>query len=308
VNAPIVVVRQVGRPPLHLVLHEPIEVGRDCLGLLLADPQTSRRHLRLEVEDGSVVVTDLGSTNGTSVDGRRLDGPHRLLAGELIRLGTTTIERQADGAGRAPGTTTVTNVRTDVRSTSIDLVAAAVADEQPPVCIPDGGTLTIVFSDIENSTSRSAQLGDAAWMEVLSVHNAIVRRQVARFRGTEVKSQGDGFMLVFDSARAAVDAMIETQRALESWARSQPTTAVRVRIGIHTGEVIRVEDDVFGKHVNVAVRVANSARGGEILLSALAREIVDARGDLTFDEPRTVALKGLPGDWVVHPVRWRRSA
>ena len=78
-----------------------------------------------------------------------------------------------------------------------------------------------------------------------------------------------------------------------------------MRVGIHTGEVIRVQDDFSGKHVIVAARVANSARGGEILVSALVREIVDARGDLTFDDPRTVGLKGLPGEWAVHPVRWR---
>lgn len=127
------------------------------------------------------------------------------------------------------------------------------------------GTVTIVFSDIENSTRRAVELGDVAWMEVLKVHNAIVRRQVARFRGTEVKSQGDGFMLTFSSARAALDAMIETQRALHTWARFQPADAVRVRVGVHTGEVIRERDDVFGKHVMLAARVANAARGGEIL-------------------------------------------
>jgi class 3 adenylate cyclase len=262
----------------------------------------------LSVEDGSVVVTDLGSTNGTSVDGRRLDAPHRLLPGEVVRLGDTTIEREPDGSGQAPTGTTVASLATEARETSIDLVAAAVAHELPTVPDQDGGTLTIVFSDIENSTSRSAELGDAAWMELLHVHNAIIRRQVARFRGSEVKSQGDGFMLAFASARAAVEAMIETQRALESWARSQPTSAVRVRVGIHTGEVIRVRDDFFGKHVNVAARVANSARGGEILVSALVREIVEARGDLTFDEPRAVALKGLPGEWTVYPVCWRRRS
>jgi class 3 adenylate cyclase len=307
VSAPMIIVRQAGRPALHLALHEPLEVGRDCPGLLLADPQTSRRHLRLSVEDGSVVVTDLGSSNGTFVDGRVLGGPHRLLPGQLVRLGDTTIECETGGSGPAKSGPTVTSLETGARTTSIDLVAAAVADELPTVRVPDGGTLTIVFSDIENSTSRSAELGDAAWMEVLNVHNAIIRRQVTRFRGNEVKAQGDGFMLAFASARAAVDAMIETQRALESWARSQPTSAVRVRVGIHTGEVMRVQDDFLGKHVNIAARVANSARGGEILVSALVREIVDTRGDLTFDEPRTVELKGLPGEWAVHPVRWRRG-
>jgi class 3 adenylate cyclase len=307
VSAPTIIVRQGSRSPLHLALHEPLEVGRDCLGLLLADHQTSRRHLRLSVEDGCVVVTDLGSTNGTFVDGRRLDGPHRLVPGELLHLGDTTIEREVDASASAPSDATVTRLEADVRTSSITVVAAAVADELPKVRVPDGGTLTIVFSDIEDSTSRSAELGDAAWMEVLTVHNAIIRRQVARFQGNEVKSQGDGFMLAFASARAAVDAMIETQRALESWARSQPTSAVRVRVGIHTGEVIRAQDDFLGKHVTIAARVANAARGGEILVSALVREIVDARGDLAFSEPRTVGLKGLPGEWTLHPVRWRRE-
>jgi class 3 adenylate cyclase len=308
VSVPLIIVRQAGRPALHLALHEPLEIGRDCAGLLLSDPQTSRRHLRIGVEDGSVVVTDLGSTNGTFVDGRQLAGPHRLLAGQLLRLGDTTIERAVDGPEPTTNDPTAPRLVPEARTTSIDLVAAAVAHESPTVPVQEGGTLTIVFSDIENSTNRSAELGDAAWMEVLHVHNAIIRRQVARFRGTEVKSQGDGFMLAFASARAAVDAMIETQRALESWARSQPTSAVRVRVGIHTGEVIRVDDDFFGKHVNVAARVANAARGGEVLLSALVREIVDARGDLTFEEPRSIALRGLGGEWTVHPVRWQEGA
>jgi class 3 adenylate cyclase len=307
VSAPLIVVRQPGRVALHLALHDALDVGRDCVGLLLADRQTSRQHLRLSVEGEAVVVTDLGSTNGTFVDGRRLEGAHRLGPGELVRLGETTIQLDADGTGAGLDGVTVTSLDTGLRTTSIDLVAAAVADELPAVRMPDGATLTIVFSDIEESTSRSSELGDAAWMEVLNVHNAIIRRQVARFRGKEVKAQGDGFMLAFASARAAVDAMIETQRALDSWARSQPTSAVRVRVGIHTGEVLRVEDDFLGKHVTIAARVANSARGGEILVSALVREIVDARGDLSFDEPRVVALKGLPGEWTVHPVRWRRT-
>jgi len=303
--APVVVVRQPGRTALHLVLHEPLEIGRDCGGLLLTDPSVSRRHVLLTPEAGSVAVADLGSTNGTTLDGEPLRAPANLAAGSLVRLGDTTIELAPVGGAPGARTTTATTLGADVRSTSIDLVAAAVADEQPVVATHDGGTVTIVFSDIEGSTGRAVELGDVAWMEVLKVHNSIVRRQVARHGGTEIKSQGDGFMLAFPSARAALEAMTETQRALETWSRSQPASAVRVRVGVHTGEVIRQDDDLYGKHVVVAARVANEARGGEILVSSLVREIVDARGDLDFGESRQVVLKGLEGTWTVHPLRWR---
>ena len=306
-TAPIVVIRQVGRSALHVVLHEALELGRDCTGMLLADPQTSRRHLVLTPNDGGVTVTDLGSTNGTFVDGRRIDTPYPVVPGAVVRLGDTTIERTAEDGGSPGAGATVSSLQRELRSTSIDLVAAAVVDEHPPM--PDAtdhsGTVTIVFSDIEDSTRRSEELGDVAWMEVLKVHNAIMRRQVARFHGTEVKSQGDGFMLVFPSARAAVDAMVEAQRALQTWARSQPTNAVRVRVGMHTGEAIRQNHDLFGRHVNIAARVGNAARGGEVLVSSLVREIVDSRGDLRFGEPRTVLLKGLSGEWTLHPVVWQ---
>ena len=306
VSAPMVVVRQTGRRALHVALHEPLEVGRDCPGLLLADQQTSRRHLRLNVERGSVIVTDLGSTNGTFVEGQPLDGSHRLLPGQVVRLGDTTIECEADGSTQARAGRAATSLDTVDCMTSIDLVAAAVGDELPTVGAPDSGTMTVVFSDIEDSTRQAEHLGDTAWMDVLNVHNTIIRRQASRFGGSEIKSHGDGFMLLFNSARSAVNAMIETQRALRSWARSQPTRAVRLRVGIHTGEVIGVDEDFYGRHVIVAARVANAARGEEILVSSLVREITDARGDVTFEAARTVALNGLPGKWAVHPVCWRR--
>jgi class 3 adenylate cyclase len=304
VTAPTVVIRQTGRTPLHLSVREPLEVGRDCRGVLVTDPQTSRRHLLLTPDGGALTVTDLGSTNGTFVDERRLESTCRLDVGMVVRLGDTTIERTADPDPGPWAGETSSSLQSELRSTSIDLVAAAVADEQPPVRPEDSGTVTIVFSDIEDSTRRAVEVGDAAWLEVLKVHNAILRRQVDRFRGTEVKSQGDGFMLVFSSARAAVDAMVEAQRALHAWAHSQPTSAVRVRVGMHTGEVIRENDDLLGRHVNIAARVGNAARGGEILVSSLVREIVDARGDLRFGDPRTVVLKGLSGEWTLHPVIW----
>jgi class 3 adenylate cyclase len=299
---PAVMIREPGRVPLRLLVTGPaIEVGRDCRGVLLTDPQISRRHLSLHEVDGTVRVTDLGSTNGTRVDGIAIDGPHRLAPGEVVQLGATTIALLTGGpAVPAPATR-------EARSTSIDLVAAAaVADPPDFAALPaDGGTLTIVFSDIENSTARAVEIGDVRWMELIEVHNSIVRRHVSRHRGTEIKAQGDGFMLSFPSARRALACMVDVQRALQALARSRPADGLRVRVGVHTGEVIVGDDgDLFGVHVAIASRVAGAARGGEILVSSLVRELLEPRGEFTFRPPRMATLKGLGQDHPVHPVAW----
>jgi class 3 adenylate cyclase len=296
---PAVVIREPGRSPLRLLVTGPaIEVGRDCRGVLLTDPQISRRHLSLREVDGTVCVTDLGSTNGTRVDGAPIAGDHTLAPGEVVQLGTTTIALLTETPAAAAHA---------ARSTSIDLVAAAaVADPPDFAALPaDGGTLTIVFSDIEHSTRRAVEVGDVRWMELLELHNSIVRRQVTRHRGTEIKAQGDGFMLSFPSARRALACMVDVQRALHALARSRPADGLRVRVGVHTGEVIVGDDgDLFGRHVVIASRVADAARGGEILVSGLVRELVEPRGDFTFGAPRLATLKGLGPDHPVHPVAW----
>ena len=165
--------------------------------------------------------------------------------------------------------------------------------------------MTVVFSDIEKSTTRAVELGDSAWMNVLDKHNTIVRRMVARHHGTEVKAQGDGFMLTFRSARSAIACMVDVQRALQAHGTAQPLEAVRVRTGIHTGEVILGDDgDIYGRHVIMAARLSTQAAGGEVLVSSLVREIVEPRGDVQFGASRTVELKGIGGSHLVHPVRW----
>jgi class 3 adenylate cyclase len=297
---PAVVIREPGRTPLRLVLDRaPIEVGRDCRGVLLSDPQISRRHLSLHAADGAVQVTDLGSTNGTRLDGDRIEGTRVLEPGQVVELGATTITLLPDETEPASAD--------DVRGTSIDLVAAAAAADPPDFAAlsADAGTLTIVFSDIEGSTRRAVEVGDTRWMQLLETHNAVVRRQVARHRGTEIKAQGDGFMLSFQSAGRALSCMVDVQRALHALARSRPTDGLRVRVGVHTGEVIVGDDgDLFGRHVVIASRVADAARGGEILVSGLVRELVETSGDFTFGPPRLVTLKGLGSEHPVHPVVW----
>ena len=167
------------------------------------------------------------------------------------------------------------------------------------------GTITIVFTDIEGSTERTGRVGDAEWFALLALHNEIVRTQVRRFEGSEVKHQGDGFMLTFPSARRAVQAMSAVQREFDSVPIRQQTQDMRVRVGMHTGEVIVDDDgDLFGHHVNVAARVAGHAVGGEILVSSLTHDIVGSRPDIVFGEGRTVTFKGVEGTHAVYPVLW----
>jgi class 3 adenylate cyclase len=193
-------------------------------------------------------------------------------------------------------------------NTSIDKVVASVQDEHPDLkehAAPDG-TVTLLFSDIEGSTARTEQLGDRRWMEVLREHNAIVREQLAAHEGFEVKSEGDGFMLAFQSARKALHCAIAIQRALAGHAESAHEP-IQVRIGLHTGEVIREGADFYGRHVNLAARIAGQAAGGEILVSSLLKELTASGGDIDFTGPREVQLRGLSGDHHVYAVDWEPS-
>src|SRR3970282_1532554 len=110
--------------------------------------------------------------------------------------------------------------------------------------------------------------------ELLREHNAIVRQQVKSHGGFEVKSEGDGFMLAFQSARRALQCAIDIQRAFAE-RNEAAEEAIRVRIGLHTGEAIKEGDDFFGKHVTLAVCVAGQAQGGQILVSSLLKELTE---------------------------------
>jgi class 3 adenylate cyclase len=148
-------------------------------------------------------------------------------------------------------------------------------------------------------------MGDGRWYDVLAIHNSIVRSNLLRARGTEIKSQGDGFMLSFPSARRGLQFAVDVQRAMTRWANDHPDEGVRIRMGLHTGEaLISADGDLFGKHVIVAARVANLADGGEILVSGVTREIASNRSDFTFDEGRTVSLKGIDGPYTVYALDW----
>jgi class 3 adenylate cyclase len=338
VTIALVEVRQSDRKPLLVGVRTTLEIGRDCDGLLILDPEVSRRHVQLELRDGELVVTDLGSTNGTTVNGVKIEAPTKITENDVVRLGLTeiralpsagleTVSAAADARTSGPRLTAVAGsgprdsgggeavVRgraddTAARATSIDKVAQAVDSEQPNVAKLSGseGTISIVFSDIESSTAMATQLGDSKWFKVLKHHNDIIRKCVKKYGGTEIKSQGDGFMLTFPSARAAILAMSDVQRDLEKYAEEHPEHPIRVRVGIHTGEaIVDSGGDLFGKHIILAARIANLADGGQILASSITKEIASARGDIHFGEAKEAELKGIEGAHSVYEIDWARS-
>jgi class 3 adenylate cyclase len=114
-------------------------------------------------------------------------------------------------------------------------------------------------------------------------------------------------MIAFGSARRALQCAIALQRAIADH-NSAVDEPVKVRIGLHTGEAIKEADDFYGHHVNLAARIASQARGSEILVSSLLRELIDSTGEFAFDDGRDVALKGVSKAQRVYEVRWRDEA
>jgi len=162
----------------------------------------------------------------------------------------------------------------------------------------------MMVTDITGSTGLAERLGDRRWAEVLRDHDALVREHVTRHGGTEVKAQGDGFLVVFPSARRAILTAVEVQRAQSRHRDERLDEPLRLRIGLHTGEVVESDGDVFGQHVIVASRLADVAGPGEIVVSALTRDLTVSGGDLAFGPAEEVGLRGLSQPWRLHRVVW----
>src|SRR5439155_22093325 len=139
-------------------------------------------------------------------------------------------------------------------------------------------------------------------LRLLGPHHAIVRDQVREHGGYEVKALGDGFMIAFASARRAVRCARAIQRAIDARLGAHPDGAIRLRIGLHTGEAIRDEVDFYGKNVALAARITARARGGEILVSSVVKQLTESAGDIRFDHRREIELDGLAGTHTVYSI------
>ena len=152
---------------------------------------------------------------------------------------------------------------------------------------PDRVLATVMFTDIVDLTKRASEMGDRRWHAILAQHDQLLRRELDKFRGREVKSLGDGFLATFDGPARAVrcaTSIIEAVRSLD----------LQVRGGIHTGEIeVTGNDDIGGIAVHIAARVAALAQGGQVLVSSTVRDLV-AGSNLRFSDQGSRALKGIP--------------
>jgi class 3 adenylate cyclase len=154
---------------------------------------------------------------------------------------------------------------------------------------PDRVLATVMFTDIVASTERAGALGDARWRDLLSAHQAAVRRELARFRGREIKTLGDGSLATFDGPARAV-------RCGQSIVAAARSLGLEVRIGLHTGEVELIGDDVGGIAVHIAARVGSLATSGEVLASSTVKDLVAGSG-IRFADRGAKQLKGIPDEW-----------
>lgn len=221
-----------------------------------------------------------------------------------IQLRHTALFRLESGVWRAiqwHNSTPVSNQAVfgvELTTTLGNLVSSVLSeDNQILPASFDEGTSTLVFTDIVDSTSLAESLGDAAWAGLIANHEALVEKTASRNGGRVVKFLGDGSMLAFESARAAVRASVDIQKTVSGGPFS-------VRIGVHTGEVQRTGKDFMGLTVNKAARVASATGGGEIMISSTTRDLIGSMDGFDVGEARTVALKGISGAHQIMPLLW----
>jgi class 3 adenylate cyclase len=207
-------------------------------------------------------------------------------------------EATMDVASRIPGAQTM---RVSGADRSAIFLSPEIADEidrfvagEEAAPVPESVLETVVFTDIVGSTDHAVRIGDRAWRELLSRHHAIVRRQLARYRGHEHDTAGDGFFATFDGPARAI-------RAAQAIVDGVRTLGLETRIGIHVGECELHEGKIAGLAVNIGARVASNAGAGEVLVSQTVRDLVAGSG-ISFEDRGIHELKGIPGSWQLFAV------
>lgn len=185
-----------------------------------------------------------------------------------------------------------------------------ISPDRPPTAEsrpePAGGLRVILFTDLENHTPMMERLGDERGREVLREHEVITREALAAYGGAEVKTMGDSFMASFGSATRALECAIAIQKAFA--ARNETADEpLQVRVGLSAGEPIDEGDDLFGASVIQAARIIDQAKGGEVVLANVVRELAAGKGFLFFDRGEIV-LRGFEDPVRLYELKWDQPA
>lgn len=159
---------------------------------------------------------------------------------------------------------------------------------------PDRVLATVMFTDIVDSTTRAAELGDRRWRDLVEEHDRLVRQRLERYRGQEIKTLGDGFLATFDGPGRAIRCAADLRDGVRR-------LGLELRAGLHTGECEMAGDDIRGIAVNIGARVGASAGPGEVLVSQTVKDLVAGSG-LDFEDRGEHQLKGVPGSWRLYLV------
>ena len=192
-----------------------------------------------------------------------------------------------------------------IQMTSIDVIASALEPVAPALSrmsSPDGA-VTLMLSDIADAGAAAEKLGPEPREQLLRDHHLLVERIVGSHDGQVMKFQDDGFLASFNSAHAGLHAAVDLQRTFVAGPAQQRSLAIRV--GVHSGFVMGNPEQLMGRNVVLASRIAAQAKGGEVLLSSTAKEYTQTDPSFSFEEHGEYHFKGLLGEHVVYSLLWR---
>jgi adenylate cyclase len=198
-------------------------------------------------------------------------------------------------------------VAPQIQLTSIDVIASALEPVIPTlgkISSPDGA-VTLMLSDIADANNVAEQLGPERWERLLADHRLLVEQLVSRHDGQVMRFERDGFLASFNSTHAGLHAAVELQRTFTGPAGDAGTPAIQVRAGLHSGFVIANPEQMLGRNVVLASRIAGQARAGEILVSSNVKQYTETDPSFRFEEHGEYHFKGLHGEHTVYAVSWR---
>ena len=190
--------------------------------------------------------------------------------------------------------------------TSIDVIASALEPVLPDLgrmTSPDGA-VTLMLADIDGAEQIAERLGPEGWAELLHDHHTLAGQIISHHDGMVARVERDGFMASFNSAHGGLHCGIEIQRTFSSGA----DTGAALRMGLHSGFVIANPEQLLGRNVVLAARIADKAAGGEILVSSALKEYTEGDARITFEPRGEFHFKGLLGEHSVYAVRWQTDA